>query len=964
MSTFLRRLAAIVTAVGLLAVTQVPVQAEMVTLTDNHKPGNLGFGVEVPDNLDHVCAGRKLLYQAHVDALYGTYINGKLSTAVVDGQVVRPIDEVCLRLAPDADNEGVEVSRLVIPDDPSFSDLGAPGTIVWYAPRTVDFMNDWRPVWAGMGAFDPNHEITVPENFVDNKVTFDLVNFDGPGDMSVFYETPSMEKPEYSLRTGKNPVTSFDYEVGGHGHYDWTFTKAGIYRLTVQIKARTTDGKDLLGEPKDLVWLVGSDSEVGLPEGTTENLNPITTPAETLREEMGLPAPPTETSESESDTGKTESSAPQPQPSAPQPQEKTSKADSSGTSGSPSESTEPLQPSEVPQPAIPAESDTAEQTAAPVEPAAPAQPAAPVESVAEQPVTPAHPAEHPSAPAHAVPPEKPSAVDGGTAPVDPGASSNETVPQPLTPPNPTDDQHGGILDSKVHHLVTEGHMDLMALANASDGFQVMLKDGANPARELLYPSGTFAFEVNNSTKTAIPAQARRGVPNAPDTVYELPSVQVDGIPWLGFSTLMQEGAGIDTSAPVNVGLAHFEGPGRMIVTEATLTKYIVRMDSTDLSKERSYGPRDHNHPAFWFTEPGVYTVSFRYTAQKIDGNKESRNLDVTFLVGDETINAGRQEIEKRTTPQGTGATLPEAHSENVAPDHNASAADTRQGSDSPAPAPQQQVSISGQPADAPAVAPGVSAVAPEAAALTGAGEIPALTGAPDHQTDNVTYPVEGSAQKAVPAEESGIPAGQASGGTSQGTAHTALGVAAQAASLREKTLAKSKPDSVTSTGSQGVTSSGTKTSRASTNKVARASQGTVTSKRSGLSPASGSSKSIGSSAKPGRSTSASQPKNSQKPKAASSSKATTPKSTSRSTERSTQSSTPETTTRSHTSRSSGKIANAKGSSSSGHTDNIALSSGISPLTKTLFGIGLVGALVGLGLFVLAVKTRQDTEKMS
>lgn len=916
MSTFLRRLAAIVTAVGLLAVTQVPVQAEMVTLTDNHKPGNLGFGVEVPENLDHVCAGRKLLYQAHVDALYGTYINDKLSTAVVDGQVVRPIDEVCLRLAPDADNEGVEVSRLVIPDDPSFSDLGAPGTIVWYAPRTVDFMNDWRPVWAGMGAFDPNHEITVPENFVDNKVTFDLVNFDGPGDMSVFYETPSMEKPEYSLRTGKNPVTSFDYEVGGHGHYDWTFTKAGIYRLTVQIKARTTDGKDLLGEPKDLVWLVGSDSEVGLPEGTTENLNPITTPAETLREEMGLPAPPTETSESESDTGKTESSAPQPQPSAPQPQEKTSKADSSGTSGSPSESTEPLQPSEVPQPAIPAESGTAEQ------------PAAPVESAAEQPVTPAHPAEHPSAPAHAVPPERPSGVDSGTAPVDPGASSSETVPQPLTPPNPTDDQHGGILDSKIHHLVTEGHMDLMALANASDGFQVMLKDGANPARELLYPSGTFAFEVNNSTKTAIPAQARRGVPNAPDTVYELPSVQVDGIPWLGFSTLMQEGAGIDSSAPVNVGLAHFEGPGRMIVTEATLTKYIVRMDSTDLSKERSYGPRDHNHPAFWFTEPGVYTVSFRYTAQKIDGNKESRNLDVTFLVGDETINAARQEIEKRTTPQGTGATLPEAHSENVVPDRNASAADTRQGSDSPAPAPQQQVSISGQPADAPAVAPGVSAVAPEAAALTGAEE------------------------------------GQASGGTSQGTAHTALGVAAQAASLREKTLAKSKPDSVTSTGSQGVTSSETKTSRASTNKVARASQGTVTSKRSGLSPASGSSKSTGSSAKSGRSTSASQPKNSQKPKAASSSKATTPKSTSRSTERNTQSSTPETTTRSHTSRSSGKIANAKGSSSSGHTDNIALSSGISPLTKTLFGIGLVGALVGLGLFVLAVKTRQDTEKMS
>ncbi|MFV8381553.1 choice-of-anchor M domain-containing protein [Corynebacterium hindlerae] len=264
------------------------------------KPGNRGFGVNLPadtkmagtDEL-HPCAGRKLAYQAHFDAIYATHYNGELTTMIVDGQVPVPADELCMRLAPDANRKGDEVSRLVVPyDDPNLSFLGEPGDILWVAPQEVDFTDAWRPLWAGAGAFDKHHELEVPTDFEGNKVNMTLAEVEGPGDVELFFYNRSVQKPKRIFST-KDKMMNFDLQVGSHGHYSWTFSKPGIYDLTWQVSGKKTDGSTETGPKVTTRWLVGSDEEVGLPEGTTKNLAPIKRSAEVIRDELSKAADPT-----------------------------------------------------------------------------------------------------------------------------------------------------------------------------------------------------------------------------------------------------------------------------------------------------------------------------------------------------------------------------------------------------------------------------------------------------------------------------------------------------------------------------------------------------------------------------------------------------------------------------------------------------------------------------------------------
>ena len=266
--------------------------AEQPKERPQHRPGYPSDNPIVPkDTIDprtgktHVCAGKKLLYQAHVDALYGTYRDGKLAVMVVDGSAVANAEDVCIRLAPDADNDGKELSRLVVPPGDQFSFLGKPGDILWHAPQQVDMWGGWRPVWAGAGAFDPHHEYEVPKNFVKDQVKFSLVGADKPGNVEMFFYSNARDEARSYIST-KNGPTHFNYEVGAHGHFGWTFSKAGQYTFTWQASTETTDGKKLVSKPTPITWLVGSDEEVGLPEGTTKNLNPIKKSAEDQRDEL------------------------------------------------------------------------------------------------------------------------------------------------------------------------------------------------------------------------------------------------------------------------------------------------------------------------------------------------------------------------------------------------------------------------------------------------------------------------------------------------------------------------------------------------------------------------------------------------------------------------------------------------------------------------------------------------------
>lgn len=245
-----------------------------------HNPGDPGHSVEL-GKIDHPCAGRKLLYHSHNDALYGTYKNDKLTVMAVDGQQVTDQEKVCFRLAPDADADGNDVSTLTVPEDGSLDFLGEPGSTVWAAPQSADWTDSWRPIWSGLGAFDPAHEAgEIPDNFVDDVMHFDLVYMDGPGDVNVFFSS-RVDDPERLLSSADEDMRTITYDVGGHGHFTWTFSEPGIYEMTWQGRAELEGGGMERSEPVTQYWLVGDDATVGLPEGTTTDLRTPNTAQDT-----------------------------------------------------------------------------------------------------------------------------------------------------------------------------------------------------------------------------------------------------------------------------------------------------------------------------------------------------------------------------------------------------------------------------------------------------------------------------------------------------------------------------------------------------------------------------------------------------------------------------------------------------------------------------------------------------------
>lgn len=68
---------------------------------------------------------------------------------------------------------------------------------------------------------------------------------------------------------------------GAHTHINWTFFQPGRYNLTWQATAVTNDGQPVTGRKVSVPWLVGHDTDLGLPDGTTP-ANEIKVPADTV----------------------------------------------------------------------------------------------------------------------------------------------------------------------------------------------------------------------------------------------------------------------------------------------------------------------------------------------------------------------------------------------------------------------------------------------------------------------------------------------------------------------------------------------------------------------------------------------------------------------------------------------------------------------------------------------------------
>ncbi|MCI7513905.1 choice-of-anchor M domain-containing protein, partial [Schaalia hyovaginalis] len=233
--------------------------------------------------------------------------------------------------------------------------------------------------------------------------------------------------------------------------------------------------------------------------------------------------------------------------------------------------------------------------------------------------------------------EKKQPTPAPDAPSQSGGTSGSK--DPVSPSAPAEGETSGGAAASPLHLITEGHMD-QALALKDGKAQVFVLDTVDPRKPVTRESGTFAYAVPDRTHAMIPGTAKgyeelRAA--APKGVWSLPETQIEGIPWVGFSTERVDYSALGP-AGVTVRLANFTGPGRLITGNTSLFDgFVTRLDSLKPDTVISYRFGSHDHQAFYFTAPGRYATDFVYTAHLKDGTSVDKTLRAVFLVGDAAI---------------------------------------------------------------------------------------------------------------------------------------------------------------------------------------------------------------------------------------------------------------------------------------------------------------------------------------
>ena len=231
-------------------------------------------------------ADRKLLYRTHVDAAHLAWEGDGLVIKVIDGATPVPADSVYVRLGPDADRTGREVSRLRVPNDPAYGFLGKPGTILWTAPQ--ELLDNHAPVWAGFGV--GKFPAALMREILPEKTRLEMVDVKGPGEVHVFGS--GTRGPTRMFSSVGDSHRFFHMAPDSHGHLSWSFSKPGRYDITWRGHVDKKDGTKLTSEPTVVTWLVGPDEAVGLPAGTTRG-NEITKPIDAEPTPTPTPTPTT-----------------------------------------------------------------------------------------------------------------------------------------------------------------------------------------------------------------------------------------------------------------------------------------------------------------------------------------------------------------------------------------------------------------------------------------------------------------------------------------------------------------------------------------------------------------------------------------------------------------------------------------------------------------------------------------------
>ena len=199
--------------------------------------------------------GRRVISDGHVDMgpqLDGTTLTIRLKDDVTTPPTWRELADVTLKVTDKA--------RIDVPSGAGYAFLGKAGDKVHLLPQSQQAGIVW-PGW------NTQHDSLVKGT--RGNVTWRLKQVDGPGAFKLFL-TGSFGTPEVIFDSDKQLPQQLSIAPNTHAHGNWAFTKAGLYKLTVEMGATTTAGRTV-SDTKALTIAVGDATAAGGGEGGTGN---------------------------------------------------------------------------------------------------------------------------------------------------------------------------------------------------------------------------------------------------------------------------------------------------------------------------------------------------------------------------------------------------------------------------------------------------------------------------------------------------------------------------------------------------------------------------------------------------------------------------------------------------------------------------------------------------------------------
>lgn len=216
--------------------------------------GMLLLGCLAPTSVDATLAGERLVIaDGHVD-MGPRIVNGTWRVQLRDDSSSPPtwreLDDIVLH--------GKEASKITVPAGDRFAFLGKTGDPVWVLPQ----VQRAGIVWPGWNSQDPS----VVDG-ITGSITWTVRSVDGPGAFTLFLND-AFGAPSLIFDGTKAYPQTTTVEPNTHVHGNWAFTKPGIYRLQMEMRATGRTGAALT-DSRTLVIAVGDVDPRQVPRGGT-----------------------------------------------------------------------------------------------------------------------------------------------------------------------------------------------------------------------------------------------------------------------------------------------------------------------------------------------------------------------------------------------------------------------------------------------------------------------------------------------------------------------------------------------------------------------------------------------------------------------------------------------------------------------------------------------------------------------